>query len=279
MEIKNVDLTSPTSLKDFVTSIKETGFAVVSNHGIDKKLISKVQEEWLAFFRDTEVNKMKYLNDPETGDGYFPFGSENAKGHKQADLKEFFHHREGNELPSGVSEATDELVKELSILGFALLRFLHFRCELPEGKNIMFDAVCRDSQRNLFRPIYYPPTPKDKKRGATRAAAHEDINFITLIPAATDSGLEVKGTDGKWHKVKHGKNDIVVNIGDMLEMFTEGHYEATTHRVVNPKKKDTERLSMPFFMHPLRDLELKDGFTAQDYFLQRMKEIGLESKK
>ena len=110
-----------------------------------------------------------------------------------------------------------------------------------------------------------------------RAAAHEDINLLTLLPAATAKGLEVKDANGKWQEVPCDPTAIVVNAADMLQMASQNYYPSTTHRVVNPDGIEAKksRLSMPLFLHPRDEVMLADNFTANDYRLQRLREIGL----
>jgi isopenicillin N synthase-like dioxygenase len=137
-----------------------------------------------------------------------------------------------------------------------------------------------DSQENLLRIIHYPPLQGTEEQGAIRAAAHEDINLITLLCSATAAGLEVKDTNGKWHQVPCDPGSIAINAGDMLQLASKGFYKSTTHRVMNPMGPQAKlpRYSMPLFLHPRPDVVLSEGVTAGEYLKQRLRDIGLLKK-
>jgi isopenicillin N synthase-like dioxygenase len=142
------------------------------------------------------------------------------------------------------------------------------------------------SEQNLLRILHYPPLGlgSDAQRitadGAVRAAAHEDINLITLLPAATYPGLQVKTKDGEWiwADMNVPKDAIIVNAGDMLQEASGGYFKSTTHRVVNPTGlgATVSRYSMPMFIHPRPDVRLSDKYTAGEYLDERLKELGLK---
>jgi isopenicillin N synthase-like dioxygenase len=126
---------------------------------------------------------------------------------------------------------------------------------------------------------------------ALRAAPHEDINLVTLLCEATDSGLELLRHDGAWLPVEARPGQIVVDAGDMLSRVTNQVVPATTHRVVNPPPSaNRDRYSMPFFVHPYPacDLAVLERFvsderprrfppvTAGELLSRRLTEIGLK---
>jgi isopenicillin N synthase-like dioxygenase len=147
-----------------------------------------------------------------------------------------------------------------------------FSMPLPE--------MIKDSQNTMFRLIHYPPLTGDEPVGALRAAAHEDINLLTLLPAATASGLQVKNVQGNWLDVPINPNWIIVNAGDMLQECSGHYYKSTSHRVLNPTGEGAKksRLSMPLFLHPRDEVVLSNQHTRLSYFQERMKELGLENK-
>jgi isopenicillin N synthase-like dioxygenase len=120
-----------------------------------------------------------------------------------------------------------------------------------------------------------------------RSAAHEDINFLTLLVAARGAGLELLDRDGSWLPVESAAQNLIVDSGDMLARLTNGVIPATTHRVVNPAGPNVSRYSMPFFMHPANATSLaclpscvgagaKYGpITAGEFLAERLREIGL----
>ncbi len=279
MNILSVKFTDQSAPKDFVESLRTTGFGVVSDHGITKELIEKVYREWADFFAGSA--KHSYLFNPETQAGYFPFRSENAKDSPIKDLKEFYHIYPGFSLPSTLSPATQELYSSLMQVGSSLLRWLdeNSPSEVRSLFSMPLAQMIERSEKNLFRIIHYPPLVGNEEAGAIRAAAHEDINLITLLPASTEMGLEVKGSKGEWIAVPGGFGDLVINVGDMLQEASGGFFKSTTHRVVNPKGEAAKRprYSMPLFIHPRPEVRLSKQHTADSYLNERLKELGLKS--
>jgi isopenicillin N synthase-like dioxygenase len=147
---------------------------------------------------------------------------------------------------------------------------------------------------SILRPIHYFPieSPEDVPSDAVRAAEHGDINLITLLMGASADGLEVLRRDGSWIPIKALPDQLVVNVGDMLERLTNGKLKSTIHRVVNPPRNlmNTPRYSIPFFMHPRSEMSLAtlescvsatnpkvwDDITAGEFLDQRLLEIGLK---
>lgn len=277
MEIRKADYSSPQGQKDFVESLHETGFAVVTNHPIKKELIDRVYEDWKGFFNSDY--KYEYKFKPNDQSGYFPFGTEHAKDSDKKDLKEFYHIYEGKKFPSELGNHSWDLYRELLSLGRKLLSWIYELSPEEVRKNfeMPLDEMSRRGGSNLFRIIYYPPLDGSEQEGEIRAAAHEDINLITLLPASTDSGLQVLSSDGSWLEIPGGYGDIVVNVGDMLQMASNAYYKSTTHRVMNPVGKAARRarFSMPLFVHPASEVKLSEDYTAGQYLDQRLKEIGL----
>ena len=277
-EIKKIDISSSTSKKDFYTSLKNTGFAVIQNHSISGEILERFYNSWAKFFNSKEKENFKF--NPSKQDGFFPFRSENAKNNDIKDLKEFFHVYPKTDLPDFLKEDTIKVYKELVLLGMELLRWL----DESTPKNIkellsepLIDMMSK-SERNLLRVLHYPPIESKIEDGAIRAAAHEDINLITLLVSGSQPGLEAQDIKGNWHKVPVDKGMITVNVGDMLQMASGGFYPSTSHRVVNPENsQNVSRYSLPMFMHPRNNALLKPGTTADDYLQERLKEIRLKS--
>jgi isopenicillin N synthase-like dioxygenase len=245
---------------------------------VPAELIARAYEGWQQFFASEE--KHDYTFDPQRQDGYFPFRSENAKGYPAKDLKEFFHVYPGTRLPEAVAEVTRELYRQLAALAGDLLALLedHTPAEVRARLSMPLRKMVENSPQTLFRILCYPPLTGEEEQGAVRAAAHEDINLITLLVAATAPGLQVKDAQGRWLEVPADAGSIVVNAGDMLQMTTDGYYRSTTHRVVNPTGDDAKRrrLSMPLFLHPWPQVRLSETHTAREYLDERLREIGLK---
>lgn len=277
MNVLKVSYKSPNAAEIFSSSLRDTGFGVVTDHPIPRKLIESVYEDWKTFFNSNE--KHQYQHDTKTQAGYFPFKSEHAKDSKVGDLKEFFHIYPGNQLPPSISSKSTELFNALLKLGDTLLDWLDLQTpeKIKRQFSMRLSQMAKDSKQNLFRIIHYPPLSGSEEPGAVRAAAHEDINLITLLPASTAMGLQVKDADGKWYDVPGAWGDIVINVGDMLQEASQGYYKSTTHRVINPTGDESKkpRYSMPLFVHPRPDVRLSEKYTADSYLNERLREIGL----
>lgn len=278
MKVKTVSYRSPTAAREFADSFRETGFAVISDHPIPIQLIQDTFEEWAGFFSSEE--KHRYTFDKAKQFGYFPFRTENAKDSTKKDLKEFYHHYPYAELPTQTRKYTPELYRALLTMGSTLLRWLEEATpsDIRQQLSMPLSQMIEGSQETLLRPIHYPPLTGAEEEGAVRAAAHEDINLITLLPAATAPGLQVKDLAGKWHDVPCDPGTIVINSGDMLKAATNAYYPSTTHQVINPSGPGSRkpRYSMPIFLHPSKDVDLAPGLTAGQYLDQRLREIGLK---
>jgi isopenicillin N synthase-like dioxygenase len=279
MKVRTVDFRDPQAGRKFTDSFRETGFAVVSNHPVDARLITDTFGEWAQFFAGE--GKHAYTFDPVKQAGYFPFRSENAKDSAKKDLKEFYHYYPSrSELPREASTFTTKLYAELSQMGLQLLKWIdaHTPDDIRRQFSMPLDRMVQGSAETLLRPIHYPPLQGSEEEGAVRAAAHEDINVITLLPAATAPGLQVLDLNGRWHDVPCDSGTIVVNAGDMLKLASGGYYPSTTHRVVNPSGPGARepRYSMPLFLHPFRDVRLSETHTAGSYLDERLRQIGLK---
>lgn len=261
MNVKVCNFRSNEFGNDFKESLTNTGFAVVTHHGIDEGFIREAQQAWRLFFLNDPAYKNGFSNPKDGNEGYKGMRSEKAVGAKVADLKEFFHWRPGKRIPTEVAALTMHMFAQLEDMGLQML------------KVIENDECCTGSNNTILRTLYYPAMDFAQEPGAVRAAAHEDINFITLLIAASAAGLQVKDSKGTWYDVPHEENSIVVNIGDMLQLSSRGKYRSTTHRVVNPSDSRSDRISMPMFVHPHADTLLSDGFTAGEFLAQRIAEI------
>lgn len=279
MRVLRVVYGSPDAPKQFAESLRTTGFAVIANHPIPHDLIRDVFAEWGKYFDSPTETKMKDKFDAKTQAGYFPFKTENAKDSKVKDLKEFFHLFLETSVPQGLSPKTREMYDRMNGLGVELLGWLQENT--PDSIRKLFSMpltmMSSGSKETLLRPIHYPGLKGDEEPGAIRAAAHEDINLITLLPAATAPGLQVKDLQGNWHDVECNPGDIVINAGDMLQEATGGYYISTTHRVMNPSGPTAKdpRYSMPLFIHPRPEVRLSERHTAGSYLEERLREIGL----
>ncbi len=271
-----VDYRSPAAARDFCRNLHETGFGVLKNHPLDQKLVEGIYAEWLAFFSSEAKNG--YPQDPQKLDGYFsPAVSETAKDHTKRDLKEFFHIFPWGRYPAEVSDAARRYYVAGSALAQELLQWVEGNSppQVKAGYSMPLPRMIEGCQQTLLRILHYPPLRGDEEPGAERAAAHGDINLLTILPAATEPGLQVMGKDGHWVDAPSDFGLLIVNIGDMLQEASGGYYPSTIHRVLNPTGDGAtkSRISMPLFLHPNRDVVLSERYTVESYFQERMQEL------
>lgn len=311
VDLKDYREGSPAEKAAFVKALGDSfsgiGFAIVSNHGVPDALIEQAYTSFQRFFALPDAVKAKY-EDPELAGqrGYTSKGREHAKNSNVGDLKEFFHIGQivadgdpiKKEYPDnifveeepGIAEYGVKLYQSLENSGKYLLRATAEYLGLPVD---YFDDKVHNGN-SILRPIHYfgIDNPDAVPAGAVRAAEHEDINLITLLIGASAEGLQVKNTEGKWVAASPQPNQIVINVGDMLQRLTNNRLASTTHRVVNPPRERMHepRYSMPFFLHPRSDMDLTclescidaqhpkayTDMTAGEYLDERLREIGLK---
>jgi isopenicillin N synthase-like dioxygenase len=270
MKVGVCNIKSDSFEQDLLKSVINTGFAVITHHDIDIALIKDLQDKWRAFYKREEFYKNLFINGNNPNMGYKGVGTETAVGAKVADLKEFFHWRPGEELPYNVFAGTVKMFFQLESLGMQILSVL----EKQTHSNYVWD--CNESSNTILRVLYYPALKNlsvTDSEGAVRAAAHEDINHVTLLVAASSPGLQVQDRKGNWYDVPHEENAITVNIGDMLQLQSNGLFKSTTHRVVNPSDSESDRISMPLFIHPHAHTTLSPGYTAGKFLKERIDQI------
>ena len=282
------------------------GFVAVKNHGLSNELTANLYQSVKEFFALSDAVKAKYeIKDLGGQRGYTGKGKEHAKGRNIGDLKEFYHvgqeiapqQRHNLNYPLNVfpqevpqfASATLETYRSLEKTGIEILRAIALYLELDE---FYFDDKVT-AGNSILRAIHYFPlnNPQDVTEGAVRAAAHGDINLITLLMGASAEGLQILRRDGKWIPVTALSDRIIVNVGDMLERLTNKRLRSTLHRVVNPPKEllDTPRYSIPFFLHPVSKMDLSclascidenhpkqfADISAGEFLDRRLREIGL----
>lgn len=282
MQVAVVDYRSPHAAADFTKSLRHTGFAVLTNHPLDPALVQQVYDDWLAFFA-TDA-KFSYAFSPDKQDGYFSMAvSETAKGNDTKDIKEFFHVYPWGQYPSEVSDAALRLYDQAGELARELLDWVEVETppEVAARFSMPLSHMLDGSRNTLLRILRYPPLTGDEPLGAVRAAAHEDINLITVLPASNEPGLQVRDVDGTWHDVPCDFGSLAINAGDMLQLASGGYFPSTTHRVMNPMGASARRsrLSVPLFLHPANDVVLAEGRTAFSFLKERLRELRSQDLK
>ena len=298
----------PSKKQKFIEEIgnayENIGFVALKGHFLDDKLVTDLYAEIKNFFDLPLEVKEKYEISGIGGQrGYVSFGKEAAKGKKEGDLKEFWHfgqYVENNpvleaEYPANViveelpkfNEVGKETYKMLEKTAKYVLRALALHLNLEET---YFDNYIKNGN-SILRPIHYPPIETEPK-GAERAAAHGDINLITLLMGAQGKGLQVQNHKGEWIDAMAEPDELMINVGDMLSRHSNNKLKSTIHRVINPPRElwGTSRYSIPFFMHPISEMKLDvlencidennskqfDDITAGEFLDERLKELGLK---
>lgn len=319
-EIPSLDLADFTSgdpvrkrqfVQDLGAAFNNIGFVAIKNHGLTDDIQRNLYAAIQKFFFSPDDLKRKYDLPNVAGQrGYIGKGRETAKGNKVADLKEFYHvgqphptEDDGdpiwqeyprNVFPEEIPEFekyTLQTFRTFENTGKTLLRAIALYLDLPED---YFEAKVRHGNSILRALHYFPLDPATTPDGAVRAAAHGDINLITLLMGASAEGLEVLRRDGQWIGITALPDQIIVNVGDMLDRLTNHKLKSTIHRVVNPprEKLGTSRFSVPFFMHPRSEMDLTCldscvdaehpklyvDMTAGEFLEERLVELGLLKK-
>ncbi|MCF2858218.1 isopenicillin N synthase family oxygenase [Pseudoalteromonas sp. SMS1] len=278
-QLPTVDYKSETAAKEFVESLRNTGFGVLKNHPIPKELVESIYKNWQEFFYTEE--KHDFLFDKDTQDGYFPPEvSEVAKGFTVKDIKEYFHVYPKGRVPAQLEAEIREYYRLANEFAAELLSWVQAQAPVDVREKFSIDLkdMIKDSDQTLLRVLHYPPMTGDEEPGAIRAAAHGDINLLTVLPASNEPGLQVQKGDGSWLDVPCDFGSLIINIGDMLQEASGGYFPSTIHRVINPtgKASDKSRISLPLFLHPKPEVVLSERYTADSYLQERLRELGVK---
>ena len=278
MKLETVDYLAEDAAQQFVTSLRETGFGVLKNHPIPKELVESIYENWYQFFMTERKNEFTY--NVETQDGYFPPSvSEVAKGHTVKDIKEYFHIYPWGQMPEELKEQIMDYYDRANKFAQELLGWVEAYApkDVQEKFSVALSDMIDGSDKTLLRVLHYPPMTGEEEPGAIRAAAHEDINLLTVLPAANEPGLQVKSKEGSWIDLPCDFGSLIINIGDMLQEASGGYFPSTTHRVINPTgaRQETSRISLPLFLHPKPEVVLSERHTADSYLMERLRELGV----
>ena len=279
MQVQVVDYTDKDAPQKFVESLRTTGFGVLVNHPVQQSLVESIYKNWHAFFQSSE--KHDFAFDPHKQDGYFSAEvSETAKGHSKKDIKEYYHIYPWGRIPTQLKDEILAYYQSTSDLAAELLDWVeaHSPSEVSKKYSEALSNMIKDTPNTLLRVLHYPPLTGDEEPGAIRAAAHEDINLLTILPAANEPGLQVQQQNGEWMDVPSDFGNLIINIGDMLQEASGGYFPSTSHRVINPtgKGSDKSRISLPLFLHPRSEVVLSEKHTQASYLLERLKELGVK---
>ncbi|MEO1078831.1 MAG: 2OG-Fe(II) oxygenase family protein [Pseudomonadota bacterium] len=275
MTVAIVDMRSAEAEEAFVETLRHTGFAVLRHPPLDAERLARMAAAWREFFL-SEV-KWEYLAEEVASgntSGYIPPEvSETAVGHGRKDLKEFFHIVPDTRMPESLCGDALGHLHDAIALGRLLLDWVDRHCGTWLPPSLRGDlAQSLSPEDSLLRILHYPPLSGDEPEGAVRAAAHEDINLLTLLPVSAEPGLQILGRDGEWHNVPGEPGDVIINSGDMLQEASQRRLPSTSHRVINPPDaaSNLSRIAMPYFLAPQLDRALSPRHTAGSYLRERL---------
>ena len=276
--LKPIDYRAEGASEAFVRSLHETGFGVLKNHPIAEQQVRSIYTNWQAFFQSDD--KDHYTYNVGTQDGFFSSKvSEVAKGNSVKDLKEYYHFYPWGQCPDNLREELQAYYDNATALAKQLLGWVeqHSPNEVQSRFSEPLSNMVSESDQTLLRVLHYPPFTGNEEPGAIRAAAHGDINLLTILPAATEPGLQVKNQSGEWLNVPSEFGHLIVNIGDMLQEVSGGYFPSTIHRVINPRggQSTKSRISLPLFLHPRPEVVLSKRYTADEYLTERLRELGV----
>ena len=276
VQLPQISYASPNFSDAFMASLHRYGFAAVVDHPLDDARIKRIYSDWFGFFADQ--NAADFAMDPIDQDGYFSLQeAEAAKGFDQRDFKEYFQYYPWGRCPSALEQDLAAHFAAAVALGAEFLTCIAE--SLPAEITAQLTEPLRDmiegSGQSMLRVLHYPPVPAGAS--VLRAAPHEDINLLTLLPAADGPGLELQLRGGEWVSVPHKPGQLIVNIGDMLQEATGGYLPSTTHRVAAPECGEAlpSRMSLPLFLHPRPEVVLSPRYSARQYLTQRLNELGV----
>jgi len=316
MCVATVDMSQPDAKEQFNRSLQETGFAVLVNHGIKRTDIEGLYDEWRTFMTGLDAKRRAaleacraageedeeacqkagwaaisdFLRNKTRFDGYFPMDlAETAAQAKVRDIKHYYHlYFPDGRYPEAVSGAAREVFEQLWDLGLRLMEWIDVGISeatwgklKQQGMTSLVDTCSKEN--TLFRMLHYPAYDGSKQEpGAVRAAAHEDINHITLLPVGSSRGLQLYGKEEqRWFDVPFEKESIIINIGDMLQELTDFQFKSTTHRVVKVagEPEGQDRMSSPMFIHAKPTCFLSDRVgTAREYLMHRLQQLDANNK-
>ncbi|MCU4676172.1 isopenicillin N synthase family oxygenase [Catenovulum sp. 2E275] len=273
-----IDFNREDAAELFVESLKQTGFGVLKNHPLSQSLVENLYQNWQCFFDSNDKFKFEFTQPKQ--DGFFStHKAEKAKGANVQDLKEYFHYYPWGQCPPELREITQSYYQQANQLAELLLSWVeqYSPANVAQYYSQPLSGMIKNCENTLLRILHYPPLPTEQKLGAIRAAAHEDINLLTILPAANEPGLQVKSLEGEWLEVPSDFGYLIINIGDMLQEASNGYFPSTTHRVINPSGADKtkSRISMPLFLHANPNVKLSERYTAHSYLMERLKELGV----
>ena len=275
-ELPLIDFTDEGAEQAFFDSLASFGFATLINHPLDMQRVERIYADWRGYFGSGVDSE--FAMDPTNQDGYFALEqAESAKGQVLRDHKEYFQYYDWGRCHEHLKKDLSDHFEYCVQFSSTLLRWVatQLPAKIADSLSIPLEDMISDSTQSMLRVLHYPPVPQDAE--LPRAAAHEDINLLTILPASDGPGLELQLQSGEWIEVTNRPSQVVVNIGDMLQEATGGYLRSTTHRVAatDPVVMQRGRMSLPLFLHPRPEVVLSERYTADAYLKQRLHELGV----
>lgn len=259
MSVPTIDL-AHVSPDELARACEDVGFFTVVGHGVDTALIEEVAARSRAFFDRPDAEKERFREPADTPGApiYRPLGAEKlgANADRKASL-------DWGPSLAGVRWPGDDLRAAYERYYGEMLRVAGVLVDA-----LGLDASLFDERSSSLRVIDYPA---GDGTGA-RAGAHRDYGCLTLI-RSDSSGLEVQTRDGEWLAVEAPPGGFVVNIGDLMQFWSNDRWISTLHRVVG-ERNAPRRQSLVFFHNPRADAVI-EGVRAEEYILARAAEAGL----
>ena len=234
----------------------EYGFFYIINHGISEEQLGSVFQQSKEFFTLPQENKNQCTADARSSEnGYRPFGVETIDPVKQTQggSKECYHVGQSSNLwPNAqrVPKFKDTMLKyycDMGRVGMKVCRLMAIALDLDAEYFTQYFT----SPMSVLRLLHYNTTLSDTAAGIYACGEHCDYGMMTFLAVDGVPGLEVEWKDKSWIGVERLEGAFIVNIGDMLQRWTNDLFRSTNHRVLNTTGK--ERYSIGFFLEMSHD--------------------------
>ncbi len=283
MTIIILDYEDPFVAQEANREFQQRGFIFIKNHPLSVDLLSRAYGEWSEFFdQSLGMKGIYHFNVEKAGpkDGYFPLYAEHAKGIVDPDIKEFYHFYPWGQTPHDLMSIAKKIHDGLLKMGLCVLNWISKGDYLSAHEDSNLSDIVDHGESTVTRILHYPPLDFENISPRLRSAAHEDVNLLTVYPAATQEGLEFKDNEGIWHRVPSDPSIVAIGIGDMLALWSRGRLQATTHRVINPSPDHNySRYAFLLFLHAKNYVQLSPEHTAASYLAQRFRDNGVLTQR
>ncbi|XP_076882431.1 gibberellin 2-beta-dioxygenase 1-like [Bidens hawaiensis] len=248
-DIPLIDLSKPESKQHLVKACQDFGFFKVVNHGVPTKFINKLETEAVKFFGSSLAEKEKFGSPHPFGYGNKSIGRNGDVGWVEYLLLKA---KPESDYPENFQGVVNDYVTSVKLIACDILELLADEMKL-QPRNV-FSKLLKDEQSDsVFRINHYPPCPELQEtepngRKLVGFGEHTDPQIISVLRSNNTSGLEISLRDGSWMSVPPDSESFFINVGDSLQVMTNGRFKSVKHRVVANGTKS--RLSMIYFGGP-----------------------------